>query len=245
MRPYQIFATEALLRRALDTNQGGFIFHTTGSGKTLTSFKCAQLLTREEKIKKVFFLVDRSDLDTQTMQEFNRFQEGCVDATDRTDVLVKQIKDKNNKLICTTIQKMAIAIKNKRYEKIMEEWAEEKVIFIIDECHRSQFGKMHNDVKKFFKNAQYFGFTGTPRFKENKSQDGRTTTDVFGKCLHSYMIKEAIFDRNVLGFNVEYISTYEGQYDENDNTLVEAIDKTEVLESDERISMIAHHIIEH
>lgn len=245
MRPYQIFATEALLRRALDTNQGGFIFHTTGSGKTLTSFKCAQLLTREEKIKKVFFLVDRSDLDTQTMQEFNRFQEGCVDATDRTDVLVGQIKDKNNKLICTTIQKMAIAIKNKRYEKIMEEWAEEKVIFIIDECHRSQFGKMHNDVKKFFKNAQYFGFTGTPRFKENKSQDGRTTTDVFGKCLHSYMIKEAIFDRNVLGFNVEYISTYEGQYDEDDDTLVEAIDKTEVLESDERVSMIAHHIIEH
>lgn len=245
MRPYQIFATEALLRRALDTNQGGFIFHTTGSGKTLTSFKCAQLLTREEKIKKVFFLVDRSDLDTQTMQEFNRFQEGCVDATDRTDVLVRQIKDKNNKLICTTIQKMAIAIKNKRYEKIMEEWADEKIIFIIDECHRSQFGKMHNDVKKFFKNAQYFGFTGTPRFKENKSQDGRTTTDVFGKCLHSYMIKEAIFDRNVLGFNVEYISTYEGQYDEDDDTLVEAIDKTEVLESDERVSLIAHHIIEH
>lgn len=245
MRPYQVYATEALVRRALETNKGGFIFHTTGSGKTLTSFKCAQLLTKEESIKKVFFLVDRSDLDTQTMQEFNRFEEGCVDTTDRTDVLVKQIKDKNNKLICTTIQKMAIAIKNKRYEKVMSEWADEKIIFIIDECHRSQFGKMHNDVKKFFKNAQYFGFTGTPRFKENKSQDGRTTVDVFGDCLHSYMIKEAIFDRNVLGFNVEYISTYEGQYDENDGTLVEAIDKTEVLEDDERVSLVAHHIVEH
>lgn len=245
MRPYQVFATERLLRKALDTNKGGFIFHTTGSGKTLTSFKCAQLLTKEERIKKVFFLVDRSDLDTQTMQEFNRFEEGCVDTTDRTDILVKQIKDRNNKLICTTIQKMAIAIKNKRYESVMAEWAEEKIIFIIDECHRSQFGKMHNDVKKFFKNAQYFGFTGTPRFVENQSQDGRTTADVFGECLHTYMIKDAIFDRNVLGFNIEYISTYKGQYDENDNTMVEAIDTTEVLEDETRVSLIANHMVDH
>lgn len=244
-RPYQVFATENLIRKALDTNKGGFIFHTTGAGKTLTSWKCAQLLTKEERIKKVFFLVDRSDLDTQTMQEFNRFEEGCVDYTDHTGVLVKQIKDKNTKLIITTIQKMAIAVKNKKYEKVMSEWANEKVIFIIDECHRTQFGKMHNDVKRFFKNAQYFGFTGTPRFAENKSQDGRTTVDVFGDCLHTYMIKQAIFDRNVLGFNVEYISTYEGQYDENDGTMVEAIDKTEVLESDERVSLVAHHIADH
>lgn len=245
MRPYQVFATERIIRKALDTNKGGFIFHTTGSGKTLTSWKCAQLLTKEERIKKVFFLVDRSDLDTQTMQEFNRFEEGCVDTTEKTDVLVKQIKDRNTKLICTTIQKMAIAVKYKKYENVMSEWANEKVIFIIDECHRSQFGKMHNDVKKFFKNAQYFGFTGTPRFVENKSQDGRTTVDVFGECLHTYMIKDAIFDRNVLGFNVEYISTFKGQYDEYDETLVEAIDTTEVLESDERVALITNHIVEH
>lgn len=245
MRPYQVFATERIIRKALDTNKGGFIFHTTGSGKTLTSWKCAQLLTKEERIKKVFFLVDRSDLDTQTMQEFNRFEEGCVDTTEKTDVLVKQIKDRNTKLICTTIQKMAIAVNYKKYENVMSEWANEKVVFIIDECHRSQFGKMHNDVKKFFKNAQYFGFTGTPRFVENKSQDGRTTVDVFGECLHTYMIKDAIFDRNVLGFNVEYISTFKGQYDEYDETLVEAIDTTEVLESDERVALITNHIVEH
>ena len=244
-RPYQVFATEELIKKALETNKGGFIFHTTGAGKTLTSWKCSQLLCKEEKVKKVFFLVDRADLDTQTMQEFNRFEDGCVDYTDRTDVLVKQIKDRNTKLICTTIQKMANAIRNKKYSKIMDEWADETVIFVIDECHRTQFGKMHNDVKKHFKNAQYFGFTGTPRFKENKSQDGRTTVDVFGDCLHTYMIKNAIHDRNVLGFNVEYISTYEGQYDENDKTLVEAIDKAEVLESDERVSLVAHHIAEH
>lgn len=242
-RPYQVFATESLVRKALDTNKGGFIFHTTGAGKTLTSWKCANLLCKEEKIKKVFFIVDRSDLDTQTMQEFNRFEDGCVDYTDRTDVLVKQIKDKNIKLICTTIQKMANAVRNPRYSKVMAEWADAKVVMIFDECHRSQFGKMHNDIKKHFKKAQYFGFTGTPRFKENKSQDGRTTVDVFGECLHSYMIKEAIFDRNVLGFNVEYISTYEGQYDENDKTMVEAIDKAEVLESDERIALVTNHIV--
>ena len=245
MRSYQVYATEALMRRALDTNKGGFIFHTTGSGKTLTSWKCAQLLVKEPRIKKVVFLVDRADLDVQTMQEFNRFEEGCVDMTDRTDILVKQMKDRNNKLICTTIQKMSKAVKTPKYNAIMSEWENEKVIFIIDECHRSQFGKMHNDVKKFFKNAQYFGFTGTPRFKENKSQDGRTTVDIFGDCLHTYMIKEAIFDKNVLGFNVEYISTYEGQYDENDGTLVEDIDRKEVLECDERVSMIAHHIVDH
>ena len=245
MRPYQIYATERLIAKALETNKGGFVWHTTGSGKTLTSFKCAQLLCQDSRIKKVFFLVDRADLDTQTMQEFNKFEEGCVDYTDRTNILVKQIKDTNTKLICSTIQKMSIAVKSPRYASVMDAWRDEKVIFIIDECHRSQFGKMHNDVKKHFRNAQYFGFTGTPRFKENKSADGRTTADIFGECLHSYMIKNAIFDRNVLGFNVEYISTYKGQYDENDETRVEAIDTKEVLESDERVALIVNHILAH
>lgn len=245
MRPYQIYATEAILNRALFSNKGGYIWHTTGSGKTLTSWKTAMLLSREPSIKKVFFLVDRADLDDQTMREFNSFEEGCVDATDKTYVLAKQIKDPNKKFIISTIQKMAIAVKTDYYKKDLEAYRDEKVIFIIDECHRSQFGKMHNDVKKFFTKAQYFGFTGTPRFVENKSQDGRTTEDIFGDRLHSYMIKEAIFDRNVLGFNIEYISTYRGQYDIEDTDLVEAIDRQEVLESPERVSLIANHIIDH
>ena len=245
MRPYQIYATEAILNKALYSNKGGYIWHTTGSGKTLTSWKTAMLLSKEPSIKKVFFLVDRADLDDQTMREFNSFEEGCVDATDKTYVLAKQIKDPNKKFIISTIQKMAIAVKTDRYQKDLEAYRNEKVIFIIDECHRSQFGKMHNDVKKFFEKAQYFGFTGTPRFVENKSQDGRTTEDIFGERLHSYMIKEAIFDRNVLGFNIEYISTYRGQYDVEDTELVEAIDRQEVLESPERVSLIANHIVDH
>lgn len=245
MRPYQIYATEAILNKALYSNKGGYIWHTTGSGKTLTSWKTAMLLSKEPSIKKVFFLVDRADLDDQTMREFNSFEEGCVDATDKTYVLAKQIKDPNKKFIISTIQKMAIAVKTDRYQKDLEAYRNEKVIFIIDECHRSQFGKMHNDVKKFFEKAQYFGFTGTPRFVENKSQDGRTTEDIFGERLHSYMIKEAIFDRNVLGFNIEYISTYRGHYDIEDTDLVEAIDRQEVLESDERVSLVANHIIDH
>lgn len=245
MRPYQIYATEAIVNKALFTDKGGYVWHTTGSGKTLTSWKTSMLLSREPSIKKVFFLVDRSDLDAQTMSEFNSFEEGCVDATDRTNVLAKQIKDPNKKFIISTIQKMAIAVKTERYKKDLEAYRDEKIIFIIDECHRSQFGKMHNDVKKFFTKAQYFGFTGTPRFAENKSQDGRTTEDIFGERLHSYMIKEAIFDRNVLGFNIEYISTYKGQYDIENTDLVEAIDRQEVLEAPERVSLIANHIVDH
>lgn len=245
MRPYQIFATEALVKRALDTNLGGYIFHTTGSGKTLTSWKCAMLLAKEPRIKKIFFLVDRNDLDTKTIDDFNSYEDGCVDPTNKTNVLVNQIADRNKKLIITTIQKMSIAIKKPHYAKMVEQYADEKVIFIFDECHRSQFGTMHNAIKHFFHKAQYFGFTGTPRFKENKSQDGRTTKDVFGSCLHHYMIKEAIHDRNVLGFNVEYVSTYSGQYDEEDSTLVEGIDKKEVLESGDRVSLVANHIIAH
>ena len=245
MRPYQIYATEAIVNKALYSNKGGYVWHTTGSGKTLTSWKTAMLLSKEPSIKKVFFLVDRADLDDQTMREFNSFEDGCVDATDKTSILVNQIKDPNKKFIISTIQKMAIAVKTERYKKYLDAYRNEKVIFIIDECHRSQFGKMHNYVKKFFEKAQYFGFTGTPRFVENKSQDGRTTEDIFGERLHSYMIKEAIFDRNVLGFNIEYISTYRGQYDIEDTELVEAIDRQEVLESPERVSLIANHIVDH
>ena len=243
MRPYQIYAVESLVTRAFETNNNGFIWHTTGSGKTLTSFKASQILSKEPNIKKVFFLVDRKDLDSQTIGEFNKFEPDSVDTTDRTDTLVKQIKDINKPLIVTTIQKMANAIKNKKYAAIMDQYRDEKVVFIIDECHRSQFGDMHKAINKHFINAQYFGFTGTPRFFENRSQEGRVTADLFEKCLHTYLIKDAISDGNVLGFSVEYIKTFDGDIDESDDTRVAAIDKDEVFMADTRIENIANHII--
>ena len=243
MRPYQIYAVEALIKRAMETNNNGFIWHTTGSGKTLTSFKASQILSSNPKIKKVFFLVDRKDLDSQTLSEFNKFEPDSVDTTDKTDTLVKQIEDINKPLIVTTIQKMANAIKNDRYTKIMEKYKDEKVIFIIDECHRSQFGDMHKAINKHFTNAQYFGFTGTPRFYENRSQEGRVTADLFEKCLHTYLIKDAISDGNVLGFSVEYIKTFDGDFDENDDEKVKDIDKEEVFMADERIDLVAKNIL--
>lgn len=243
MRPYQIYAVEALLNRALDTNNNGYVWHTTGSGKTLTSFKVSQILGNEPSIKKVFFLIDRRDLDGQTIKEFNKFEADCVDATDNTKKLIEQIKQVDTSLIVTTIQKMANAIRNPKYAKIMDNYKNEKVVFIIDECHRSQFGKMHTLINKHFSNAQYFGFTGTPRFNENRSQDGRVTDDIFEKCLHHYLIKDAIKDENVLGFSVEYVSTFKGQYDENDTTKVKDIDKEEVFMSDDHIDLVSNHII--
>lgn len=244
MRPYQIYAVEAITRRALETNNNGYVWHTTGSGKTLTSFKASQLLSNEEIIKKVFFLIDRKDLDSQTVEEFNKFESECVDTTDNIGKLIKQVEDVNSRLIVTTIQKLARLLKSERYAHRMGKYREEKVIFIIDECHRSQFGEMHTAINKHFVNAQYFGFTGTPRLIENRSQDGRTTADLFDKCLHHYLIKDAINDKNVLGFSVEYIKTFDGDFDESDETKVSAIDKEEVLHAKERISMIAQHIID-
>lgn len=167
MRPYQVYAAEALIRQATMTSRNAYIWHTTGAGKTLTAFKTAQILATNPAIKKVVFLVDRKDLDTQTTEEFNKFEVGSVDATDRTDILVKQMKDKNRQLIITTIQKMANAVNNSRYASAMDLYKKEKVVFIIDECHRSQFGDMHKDIVRHFQNAQFFGFTGTPRFEVN------------------------------------------------------------------------------
>ncbi|MEG1870563.1 MAG: type I restriction endonuclease subunit R, partial [Peptostreptococcaceae bacterium] len=243
MRPYQIYAVEALVNRAFETNNNGFIWHTTGSGKTLTSFKASQILAAQPNIKKVFFLVDRKDLDAQTLAEFNKFEPDSVDITDKTDTLVKQIKDINRPLIVTTIQKMANAIKNEKHSKIMDKYKDEKVIFIIDECHRSQFGDMNKAINKHFENAQYFGFTGTPRLNENRSQDGRSTADIFEKCLHHYLIKDAINDGNVLGFSVEYASSIKGDFDEYDDEKVKGIDTQEVFMADKRIDLIANHIV--
>lgn len=247
MRPYQVYATEALIRQATLTNRNAYIWHTTGAGKTLTSFKTAQILSTLSHIKKVIFLVDRKDLDTQTTEEFNKFEAGSVDATDKTTVLVRQIKDKNRQLIITTIQKMANAVNNPRYADVMDLYRDEKVVFIIDECHRSQFGDMHKDIVRHFRNAQFFGFTGTPRFPENGKVEGKvvqTTDKLFGECLHTYLIKDAIFDNNVLGFHIEYINTIKGDYDENDPTMTEAIDVGELYMADKRMSLIANHIIQ-
>lgn len=243
MRPYQVYAVENLVRRATETHNNGYIWHTTGSGKTLTSFKASQIIASEPSVKKVFFLVDRKDLDAQTIQEFNKFDKGSVDTTDRTDVLVKQIGEIDRHLIVTTIQKLSKAVNNSRYAKIMDAYKDERVVFIIDECHRSQFGDMHRDINKHFKNAQYFGFTGTPRLEENASQDGRTTANIFGKCLHKYLIKDAIKDHNVLGFSVEYIDTINFK-PINTDIKVQSINTDEALINDTRIKMIANHIVE-
>lgn len=244
MRPYQVYAVEALVQRATETNNNGYIWHTTGSGKTLTSFKAGQILADEENIKRVFFLVDRQDLDSQTIAEFNKFQKGAVDRTDKTEILIEQIQNPMKRFIVTTIQKMNNAVKNPKYANVMEPYKQEHVVFIIDECHRSQFGDMRKEIDQHFQNAQYFGFTGTPRFVENKSQDGRTTADLFEKCLHHYLIKDAIRDGNVLGFSVEYIRTFNAKIDESDDTKVQAIDTDEVWHDERRLNLIADHIID-
>lgn len=245
MRPYQVYAVENIVDRAVNTNNNGYVWHTTGSGKTITSFKTSQILALEPSINQVFFLVDRKDLDKQTLDEFNKFDPGCVDMTNQTDKLIKQIKDSSKPLIITTIQKMANACTNLKYASIMEKYKDKKTIFIIDECHRSQFGDMHKQIATTFTNAQYFGFTGTPRFEENKSQDGRSTADIFEKCLHTYLIKDAIKDGNVLGFSVDYIKTIDGNINEEDEEKVEGIDTDEVFIDDTRINLIAQHIIDH
>jgi type I restriction enzyme R subunit len=213
MRPYQIYAVKAARKRVLEANQNGYVFACTGSGKTLTSFKLAQLLRDESHVDKVVFLIDRKDLDDQTIDEYNSFEKGCVDTSDSTAVLVKQLSESNRKLIVTTIQKMSKAVTAPRYGELMDSFRTQKVVFIIDECHRSQFGKMHGQIKKHFTKANFVGFTGTPIFEENKGSARQTTADIFsagGKmdaCLHRYMIKDAIADGNVLRFSVEYQRT--------------------------------------
>lgn len=261
MRPYQIYAVKAAKKRILEANQNGYVFACTGSGKTLTSFKLAQILRDEPRIDKVVFLIDRKDLDDQTVDEYNSFEKDCVDNSDSTFVLVKQLQETDRKLIVTTIQKMANAVKSPKYEQLMDSYHDKKVVFIIDECHRSQFGKMHGDIERHFTKANYVGFTGTPIFDANKGADGRTTADVFnaGKldaCLHKYMIKDAIADGNVLRFSVEYQRTIFAkqiamkgidpeQLDDPEYCKRHNIDIDDLYHDDERIRKVAEHIFEH
>lgn len=237
LRAYQYYAVEAILDKALNSKQNGYVWHTTGSGKTLTSFKVSQILAENENIDKIIFVVDRKDLDYQTTKEFNSFSKESVDGTDNTSALVKQLFGPN-KLIITTIQKLTRAID--RHEKRMDQVKDKNIILMFDECHRSQFGEMHKKITKFFTNLQYFGFTGTPIFAVN-SNNNRTTRDIFGDKLHTYVIKDAILDQNVLGFCVEYLGTYK-----NKATIdieVEDIDRKEVMEAEARLEKIVEYII--
>lgn len=208
LRPYQFYAVEKILDRVENSNDNGYIWHTTGAGKTLTSFKAAQLVSELDDVDKVMFVVDRHDLDTQTQAEYEAFEPGAVDSTDNTDELVKRLHS-NSKIIITTIQKLNAAVSKQWYSSRIKEIRHYRIVMIFDECHRSHFGDCHKNIVKFFDNTQIFGFTGTPIFVEN-AVDGHTTKEIFGNCLHKYLIKDAIADENVLGFLVEY---YHGNED--------------------------------
>ena len=213
LRPYQFYAVEKILDRVQNSNDNGYIWHTTGAGKTLTSFKAAQLVSELDDVDKVMFVVDRHDLDTQTQSEYEAFESGAVDSTDNTDELVKRLQS-NSKIIITTIQKLNAAVSKTWYSSKIDAIRHSRIVMIFDECHRSHFGDSHKKIMKFFDNAQIFGFTGTPIFTEN-AVDGHTTKEIFGNCLHKHLIKDAIADENVLGFLVEY---YHGnEIVDNDN----------------------------
>ena len=244
LRPYQFYAVERIVERVQNTTKNGYIWHTTGSGKTLTSFKAAQILTQSPHVHKVVFVVDRKDLDFQTIKEFNSFQEGSVDATTNTGNLVKQFGN-DTPLIVTTLQKLNTAISNPRHLTVMEGLRDKRMVFIFDECHRSQFGDTHKRITEFFENVQMFGFTGTPIFAENAAKNAlgkRTTKDLFSDCLHRYVITDAIRDENVLKFSVEYIRTFRGK-DGVEDIEVEAIDTAEVMEASARLEKIVDYII--
>jgi len=249
LRPYQFYAVEALIDRVKNSNKNGYIWHTTGSGKTLTSFKASQIIMNLPEVKKVVFVVDRKDLDYQTTKEFNSFSKGSIDGTDNTKALVNQFTN-DTKLIVTTIQKLNTAISKKQYLDMMNKLKDERIVFIFDECHRSQFGETHNRIKAFFNNIQLFGFTGTPIFADNsvKNELGRrTTTELFGDCLHKYVITDAIKDENVLKFSVEYVGRYRQKEDRETSVDIEVedIDTKELMEHPSRLEKIADYIVAH
>ena len=253
MRPYQIVATERILQRitvsqnskTLGTlDAGGYIWHTTGSGKTLTSFKTAQLASRIPEVEKVLFVVDRKDLDFQTMKEYNRFEDGAANSNTNTAVLKKQLEDRNSRIIVTTIQKLSRYIKLNKKSDVTKL----RTVLIFDECHRSQFGDMHREIRKAFSNYNLFGFTGTPIFAANSMSGGdpnlRTTEQAFGEKLHTYTIVDAIRDKNVLPFRVDYVNTVKLPEQLADKQ-VKAIDTERALLAPERMEKIVGYIIEH
>ncbi|UUC46433.1 type I restriction endonuclease subunit R [Flavobacterium cerinum] len=244
LRPYQFYAVEAIIERVKNTTENGYVWHTTGSGKTLTSFKTSQILTQMPQVHKVVFVVDRKDLDYQTTKEFNSFSKGSIDGTNDTKTLVNQLSG-DAKLIVTTIQKLNTAVTKANHIKKLEQLQDKRIVFIFDECHRSQFGRTHESIKGFFQNSQMFGFTGTPIFEKNAGSNEygkRTTKMLFGKDLHKYVITDAIRDENVLKFSVEYISTFRKK-DNIQDIEVEAIDEKEVMEAPQRLNNIADYVI--
>lgn len=253
MRPYQIVATERILNKievssnykmmgTLDA--GGYIWHTTGSGKTLTSFKTAQLASKLDYIDKVLFVVDRKDLDYQTMREYDRFEKGAANGNRNTKILQKQIEDDNTRIIVTTIQKLSEFVKRNPNHPAFQK----HLVLIFDECHRSQFGDMHKLIVKNFKNYHLFGFTGTPIFAKNATNksnpDFCTTEQAFGDKLHTYTIVDAINDGNVLPFRIDYVNTVKKKEGMTDKE-VQAINTEEALSSHERVSKVVEYIIEH
>jgi len=253
MRPYQIVATEKILKKIeISSNYkkygtveaGGYIWHTTGSGKTLTSFKTAQIASRLPYIDKVLFVVDRKDLDYLTMREYDKFEKGAANSNTSTAILKRQLEDPNARIIITTIQKLERFIKANKGHTIFDG----HVVLIFDECHRSQFGEMHQAITKAFKKYHLFGFTGTPIFAVNASTSGRpdmrTTKQVFGDLLHAYTIVDAIRDRNVLPFKVDYVSTMR-EAEQIEDKMISDIDRERVLEASERIAKIVEYIINH
>ena len=253
MRPYQIVATERILNRIEIANNykkfgtvagGGYIWHTTGSGKTLTSFKSARLASRLEYIDKVLFVVDRKDLDYQTMREYDRFEKGAANSNTSTAILKKQLEDPNCRIIITTIQKLSTFIQKNSTHDVYDK----RVVIIFDECHRSQFGDMHAAITKKFKKYHLFGFTGTPIFAINagtgKNPNLRTTEQAFGDQLHSYTIVDAINDKNVLPFRVDYIKTMDKEEDIED-VKVWDIDREKAYMSPKRISLVTSYILDH
>lgn len=247
MRPYQVYAVERIVERVSRGRGNGYIWHTTGSGKTLTSFKASQILTHLPVVDKVVFCVDRRDLDYQTIKEFNEFAPDSVDATTSTRNLVRQFTDPNRKLIVTTLQKLHMAISRERHQKLMDELKDKKIVFIFDECHRSQFGETHKNITNYFTNYRMFGFTGTPIKAENAqgpSYNKQTTISLFQEELHNYVIADAIRDQNVLPFSVEYVGRYRAKDTRNEIDIeVEAIDTKELMESPDRLKKIAEYII--
>lgn len=251
LRPYQIYAVQQIIQRVQHSQKNGYIWHTTGSGKTLTSFKASQLIMRLPEVEKVLFVVDRSDLDTQTVREFNAFKENSVDTTKNTSTLVAQLGQTHDKLIVTTLQKLNIAISSDRYADQIGYLKDKKVVIIFDECHRSQFGDTHRNIKRFFNQAQMFGFTGTPIFEKNSQlkidSKAVTTNALFDECLHKYVITDAIRDGNVLPFQIAYLGKYTSNGIENSDSYeedVEGIDTKELFDNPARLEMITRYIVD-
>lgn len=250
LRPYQYYAVENIINKVKDNEvlngydikNNGYIWHTTGSGKTLTSFKASQILSNIPAIKKVVFVVDRKDLDYQTNKEYDNFSKGCVSESKNTFDLIQKFNDPTVPIIVTTIQKLNNAISGRNITK-MQSMQNERMVFIFDECHRSQFGDTHAHIVGFFKNIQLFGFTGTPILAENANGE-KTTSSLFGQCLHKYVITDAIRDENVLRFSVEYIQTFK-QKEHIIDLKVEQINESEVWEAPERKEAIVDYIIQY